>query len=239
MSNKKQVAENFSKCAASYEEYALLQKQMADDLIAGLPNLNPKAILDVGCGTGYLTLNLAQKFPQGKIIGIDNAPKMIEIAQSKTKKENLFFQLADGEGLPFTDNHFDLVLANASLQWMEGEKAVCEIARVLKKAGKFIFKTFGPATLKEVRVQGFQTISLHSPEEWRGILNKYFQAVKLETGLISLCFDNLKEALRHLKRIGANSTGGRKPPLAKHFPAIREMQPISVTFEIISGQAIK
>ena len=70
-------------------------------------------VLDVGCGTGALTLEAKAAAPAAEVRGIDASPEMIEVARGKArrKKTDIDFQVAVIERLPFGDGEFDLVLS--------------------------------------------------------------------------------------------------------------------------------
>src|ERR1700761_6737002 len=85
-----------------------------------LPYITPAmSILDVGCGPGNITVDLATLVPYGKIIGIDRSEKIVEQAAGFAKERgqsNAHFQSADVFALPFPDNSFDVVHAHQVLQ---------------------------------------------------------------------------------------------------------------------------
>jgi len=101
-------------------------------------------ILDVGCGTGTLTLLAARQLgPQGAITGIDAAPRMIAIAQDKARRQGLAarFQAAVAESLPFADGEFDLVVNSMFCHHLDLElkrAAFREMHRVLAPGGRLI-----------------------------------------------------------------------------------------------------
>lgn len=75
--------------------------------LASLRNWAPRTILDVGCGGGGFTKKLALIFPESRVVGIDLSHPAIAYAQQKHRLDNLSFEVV--EGLPFSDNSFDLV----------------------------------------------------------------------------------------------------------------------------------
>lgn len=94
-------------------------------------------ILDVGCGTGMITLPLAEL--GHSVTGIDLSEGMLRIAKEKASNFNLAveFKLGDAENLPFEDELFDVVI-NRHLLWTlpDPEKAISGWKRVLKPGGK-------------------------------------------------------------------------------------------------------
>ena len=69
--DKRQVAASFSRAAASYDSVAALQRTVADTLLAQLPaDLRPQRWLDLGCGTGYCTRALAQRYGAGQGLAV-------------------------------------------------------------------------------------------------------------------------------------------------------------------------
>jgi ubiquinone/menaquinone biosynthesis C-methylase UbiE len=105
-------------------------------------------ILDVGCGTGALTL-LAKRATgeSGRVEGIDIAPKMIKIAQKKAARANLEinFQTTSIDRLPYPDDSFDLVVSSMMFHHLPvniKKKGLKEIHRVLKSTGRFFLSDF-------------------------------------------------------------------------------------------------
>lgn len=101
-------------------------------------------ILEVGCGTGTLTLAAKQQAGQsGKVFGIDIIPEMIEISKRKAAQANLdvTFQLGSIDKIPFPDNQFDAVMCSFMIFHMSEEvrrKGIAEIYRVLKPQGRLM-----------------------------------------------------------------------------------------------------
>ncbi|MBI4312967.1 MAG: class I SAM-dependent methyltransferase [Chloroflexi bacterium] len=105
-----------------------------------LPYLEPgMRLLDCGCGPGTITLGLAEAVAPGEVIGIDVGGAQIELAKANAAQkgtQNVRFQVADVTKLPFEDDSFDAVYANALLMWVnEPLGALWEIRRVLRPGG--------------------------------------------------------------------------------------------------------
>ncbi len=90
-------------------------------------------ILDLGCGDGALTSQLAALTPQGAVVGIDASYGMIETAKSY-HAENLSFEVGDINGLNF-ENEFDIIFSNAALHWIKNHEALIEKVFLVLKSG--------------------------------------------------------------------------------------------------------
>jgi len=237
MLDKQQISENFSRSARDYDRHALLQKVMADDLLAKLRGLNPKAVLDIGCGTGYLTRKLAEMFPRAEVLGIDIASGMIEVA-NRQKRSNLLFSVGDGEGVKGRGK-YDLVVSNASLQWMNAEKVFRGVHKILKPGGQFAFTTFGPRTLRELKESGFRVNHFLSAEELKQIIGTKFAAMSVQSSIAGQKFKSVKELICHFKEIGANATHPGNKVDMEAFRKYREKfggkEFVPVSYEVICG----
>ena len=106
-------------------------------------------VLDAGCGTGLTMLRIAEQYPRCSVNGIDLSPKMIEVAQGDAAERGLGVDLRVGSitDLPYPDASFDVVLTNIMfhhLDLAEKQRAVAEIARVLRAGGRYVSAEFGP-----------------------------------------------------------------------------------------------
>lgn len=95
-------------------------------------------VLDIGCGTGLLTVRIAEQHPQAAVVGIDASKPMVDVATRKRTMANCYFQQALGEDLPFPDSHFELVTSALFFHHVDRElkqRTLQEIHRVLKPGG--------------------------------------------------------------------------------------------------------
>jgi trans-aconitate methyltransferase len=111
--------------------------------------LAPRAgerILDVGCGTGHLTAQIAAV--GAEVIGIDRSDEMI--ATARRNYPQLRFEVADAERFRF-DEPFDAVFSNAAIHWMKDQRAVASsIYQALKPAGRFVAEFGGHGNIHHI-----------------------------------------------------------------------------------------
>lgn len=98
-----------------YERYRTLRERPGQDLLSALPDIMPGTITDLGCGTGYLTRKLAERFPAATVIGLDSDAAML--AKAAGAASRVFWRQGDiGEWQP--DAPPDLIFSNAALHWL-------------------------------------------------------------------------------------------------------------------------
>ncbi|MGE7765161.1 malonyl-ACP O-methyltransferase BioC [Peribacillus sp. NPDC096540] len=155
MIDKQLLSKRFSEHAKTYAAYANVQKNMAKQLVDLLPqkNSNQKInILEIGCGTGYLTRLLVKTFPNASITAVDLAPGMVEVAKGITMEDRVTFLCADIEEMTLNEN-YDLIISNATFQWLNNLPATLEkLFTRLTTKGSLIFSTFGIKTFQELHM---------------------------------------------------------------------------------------
>jgi len=130
--------------------------------------LAPRAgdrVLDVGCGTGQLTAQIARV--GAEVMGIDNSPAMIE--QARRNFPGLRFEVADVSAMPYRAE-FDAVFSNAVLHWVrEADAAAGGIARALKPGGRFVAEFGGHGNnrlLLSAVYRAMETMGIAEPEKY-------------------------------------------------------------------------
>lgn len=156
MNLKTEICKSFDKQAGVYEQAARIQQEIGARLFERLDYLkiNPRYVLDLGCGPGVFTRLLKKKYPEAVIVGLDLAQAMLIQAR---KKQGWFKKWplvnADMLAMPFPDGLFDLVFANQVVHWVNPISEVFhEINRVMNVDGCLMFSTLGPDTFKELRL---------------------------------------------------------------------------------------
>jgi ubiquinone/menaquinone biosynthesis C-methylase UbiE len=120
--------------AELYRERSSLQQAMAVEVLQALKLTSSDRVLDVGCGDGRITSEIARRVPNGCVVGVDASSNMIELASQKIRP-NLHFDVADARALPFS-NEFDLVVSFNALHWIhEQDLALASIHRSVKPGG--------------------------------------------------------------------------------------------------------
>jgi ubiquinone/menaquinone biosynthesis C-methylase UbiE len=134
----------FDERAARYEQGWLgrLHREIADrsSEIALHYHPAPRAILDVGCGTGYLLRVLAARCPSAiELVGIDRAPSMVEVAQRLALDPRIEVRSGAAERIPYPAHAFDLIVSTTSFDhWADQAAGLRECARVLALPGHLI-----------------------------------------------------------------------------------------------------
>jgi trans-aconitate 2-methyltransferase len=138
------MAENWD--AKLYDAKHAFVWQKARDLLEWLAPEAGERILDLGCGTGQLSAEIAAT--GAEVVGVDRSPEMI--AEARNKFPAFRFEVCDARALTF-QSEFDAVFSNAALHWIrEAEPVVAGIARALKRNGRFVAEFGGQGNVRHV-----------------------------------------------------------------------------------------
>jgi ubiquinone/menaquinone biosynthesis C-methylase UbiE len=132
---------------ANYDRYLgpALFEPFAKDMAARLKDEQPKNVLEIACGTGILTRRLRDSLaPAVRLVATDLNPGMLAFAQEKfSTSENLEWQDADAEALPFDEGSFDAVVCQFGLMFVPDKESVMrECYRILSSGGVFLFNVW-------------------------------------------------------------------------------------------------
>ena len=231
------VKRAFGRAAATYDASAVLQREVGARLIGRLDvvRLDPAWIVDVGCGTGEATAELAARYPGARIVGLDLALPMAQAARERLRRGRSVYRrllaplagrtsevaqlvCADAARLPFSGVAFDLVFSNLALQWVNDlPRAFAETRRVLRVGGLYTFTTFGPDTLKELRAafaraDGYTHVNRFVDMHDLGdlLVDAGFADPVMDMEVLTVTYASPQALMRDLKAIGAtNATRGR------------------------------
>lgn len=196
---KEVVQRKFAQHVDEYDHYAFLQKEVAEMLAAELPALEGTAdILEVGCGTGYLTQEIFEKYPNAHFTITDLCQKMVDATTRKYPHDQAIYKVMDGEH-PETDKQYDLIVSSMSVQWFEDEVAGLErLQKLLKPGGKLFYTAPGPESFHEwettITSLGYVTGTLPFKKP-QGIYHEYHYTIKY--------FDTFS-FLKSIRNIGAS-----------------------------------
>ena len=161
-----------------YHKHSSEQRKWAKELLGKLALLGNERVLDIGCGDGKVTAEIARKVPRGSVLGIDNSQEMLDFAAGNhppSDLHNLRFELKDTRRLDYADE-FDVVFSNATLHWVVDHRPVLlGIARALKHGGRMLLQMGGQGNAADVVAVLDEMIA---GALWRG----YFRSFKFPYG---------------------------------------------------------
>lgn len=273
--DKARARNSFGRAAETYDAAAILQKQVREEMLSRLDlvKIKPQVILDAGCGTGAASAALQKRFSQSQVVSLDFAQPMLQKTKQTMGDAGVLSQLkqiftgkqhhlvcADIEAIPLASASMGLVWSNLAIQWCNDlDAALQEFHRVLQPEGLLMFSTFGPDTLRELRIATNQQsghtsvsrfIDMHDIGD--AMVRAGFSAPVLDVERFTLTYDDVKSVMRDLKSIGAhNATDGRArgllgrgflQQLEANYEQFRlgaksEGGKLPATFEVVYGHA--
>ncbi len=260
--DKKQVRRNFDCAANTYDKYAVLQQEIAGRLDERFEfiKINPQRIVDLGVGTGQVSFALAKRFRKSQIIGMDISLEMAKaffrrVPWHKRFSGKISSICADIEVLPLLNDSCELLVSSLTLQWCNDlEQVFAEAKRILKPGGLFMFTSFGPDSLKELRscwgkldsdthVSAFY--DMHDLGD--AMLRHGFLDPVMDIERITSYYDSVKELMVELKMIGASNVTSGRPrgllnkskwkALQENYELYRSDKGLPASYEIVYGHA--
>jgi len=257
--DRKQVRRAFERAADSYDQAAVVQRALVDELMDRLAmiKLDPARMLDVGCGTGYARSLLMKRFPKARYFGSDISLAMLRKARPRGWRWRRagHWLGADVERLPLADQCLDLVFCSAVLQWCDPVTAFRELHRVLRPEGLLMFATFGPDTLRELRevwAQVDSSVHVHEFLDMHhlgdALVDAGFQLPVVDMDYLTVTHRRVIDCLKDIKAVGAgNAAGargrglmprGRLRALERAYEARRNADGlIETSYELVYGHA--
>lgn len=208
------IKQAFDKAAHTYDQYAILQKQVA----AGVEQLclqhaqsgRREQLLDIGAGTGFVTRPLLQHYPDAQITALDLSQNMLNTIPDHAQLHKV---CADFMHLPFEEPQFDVVTSSLALQWGQDLQPLFDgLYKVLRPGGQLVFSTLLEDSLFELRNSWKQADKYEHVNQFAS-LSALNQAIE-QAGLkmlqqrqenITLHYASANEVLKSLKGIGANT----------------------------------
>lgn len=161
-----------------------------------LPRISSPSCVDIACGTGDVSFLLAERYPGGRITGVDIAEPMLAIARKRSRHGNLRFLRQDMCAMEFPEESVDIVTGSYALRNAPDlAQAVGEIRRILKPGGTAAFLDFARPRASRFRLPlclllrgwcGFWGLVLHGDHEVHGYIAASLGAFPDREGLLSL-----------------------------------------------------
>jgi malonyl-CoA O-methyltransferase len=257
--DKAQLRRAFGRAAACYDEAAVLQREVGERLLGRLDlmRVQPRRILDIGCGTGVATRALMKRYPKAQVVALDLSTAMLGQARRRAPLlRRLPAVCADAERLPLLPGSVDMVFSNLTLQWCHDlNRAFAGFLRCLRPEGLALFSTFGPDTLKELRrswaavdrrthVNAF--VDMHDIGD--ALVRAGFADPVMEAEAFTLTYDSARDLMRDLKTIGAHNVSAGRPRGMTGKRALAAMEAayegfrdadgrLPATYEVVYGHA--
>jgi malonyl-CoA O-methyltransferase len=223
LATKQAVASDFGGASASYEGAARLQRKMGDAMLETIAQPVPQdaTVIDLGCGTGWYTRQLAQRFG-AHTVGVDLAPGMLAFAKAQSKAlskapsnalrpETIQWLEADAERLPLAGQSVDLIYSNLMIQWCHNPQGVLrECQRVLRPGGQLWVSTLLLGTLQELQ-QAWTLADPHqqhvngfiSAADFAATTAEILPAAQWRSQMITLDYPTPMALMNELRQLGA------------------------------------
>lgn len=239
--DKQNVVRKFEKTLSSYEENAVVQKELADSLLYLLKGSGRRYenILEIGGGSGMLTRKLKASYPESSLMALDivkgNTYPGVEIFEGDVESE-----LKN-----FSGDSFDLVISGSTVQWLHSPfRCMAEVYRLLKEKGKFAFTTYIAGTFREISDLSGHGLLYLTAGEWEEIVRKAgFEIETIQLNPVTLYFEKVIEVFSHLRSTGVNGVAGRNRKVGeikgmmRNYPIEKGKYPLTYeTLLIIAGK---
>ena len=209
--DKQLIANKFSKSLMSYNDEAIAQKQIVNrlfDILNSNSTSEAKHIFEFGSGTGLLSKKIVDNFSTSHIYLNDLSEAFSDFLhhQFTEKERNLLeFIIGDIEHLEFPKG-LDLIISSSTEQWIENKTLFYKKTYdALKQDGLFVFSTFGPENLIQIRNASGKSLKYFTLKEHVELLSEYFEIIYTEEEKIDLNFSSGYNIISHLKKTGVNA----------------------------------
>jgi trans-aconitate methyltransferase len=156
--------------AEDYAKNSSAQKIWANELISRLSLTGNESLIDIGCGNGLITNEIAECLPSGFVVGIDSSESMIRLASKSFRRNNLSFYTMSATDICL-DIKFDIAFSNATLHWVKDHQAVLvSLKKHLKQNSKILFQMGGYGNAREM-VEVVESVT--ALEKWKKYFNDF------------------------------------------------------------------
>lgn len=261
MARYNEICKAFNQQATEYEYAAKVQQEIGSRLFERLNYLTmkPQRILDLGCGPGVFTRQLARLYPKAQVIGLDFAHSMLIEAKKKYSWRHKWpLVTADMKQMPFASGIFDLVFTNQAIHWAQPQAHVFrEINRVMNVNACFMFSTLGPDTFKEIRSSWSNANQYAHTNDFAdmhdvgdALLAEHFLDPVMDMELLAVHYGSLLQLVHALKKQGVRNVNPARnhgltgkaswQQFEKNYAALRtEEGKYPLTYEVVYGHAWK
>lgn len=122
------------------------EKRWRPLIVAEVAAIDPDVVVDIGCGTGTLTIAVAERLPAARVVGIDGDTKVLDLARRKQGSERIEWVEGLADELPFADGEVDAVMTTLVFHHLPlaiKKAALAEARRVLRPGGRLVVADWG------------------------------------------------------------------------------------------------
>jgi malonyl-CoA O-methyltransferase len=215
--DKQLVGSRFGRSLHTYRRSAIVQRRMAGELVAmigqaGVPTHFDR-MLEVGSGSAILTSALLSLFTVGSYYANDLVPGSREFVMQAFEEHPVgesFFLQGDIESIEPLPGDLDLVVSNATVQWLHDLGSFFgRISTILKPGGVLAFSTFSTGNMKEIAQLSQVSLTYRTVAEIVALAGDAFELVTVTEEERRLEFDSPEAVLHHIRETGVNGIAGR------------------------------
>ncbi|MBU0479576.1 MAG: alpha/beta fold hydrolase [Proteobacteria bacterium] len=224
---KASIHSKFCRAADTYDAHAIIQKEIAVRMGELLPAETPARILEIGCGTGNYTKILHTRYPEAEITALDFASDMLARARAKLPPgSSVRYLCRDAEiFLNESEERFDLITSNATMQWFDNLLQACRnIRSLLTSEGRILLSIFGPKSMQEMR-EGLGAIlgrTAPLPSTWfpdhdtlATIFGPLCRDLEIREWQTTREYETLSDLLEHIRKTGTSGWHPGRPLLTR------------------------
>lgn len=230
------AVKGFSRFAHTYEQYNMIQAEVAKELVSHLERRDYSTIIDVGCGSGAVFKSLREcSIRFDRFIALDLSAEMLALHPSGTNiiKERVDFS-SDELLSQFIGDKDTLLLSSSALQWSTDlDRTLSGLSRCAKRAR---FAIFTSGTFKTLHQNAGITSPIYSEQEVRAAIGNYYDATFVLHSY-QLRFQDTKEMFRYIQKSGVS--GGERRLGYSKMKRLMEGYPLDyLEFEVLFVDAI-
>lgn len=206
------IRQRFAQAHSSYYDYATVQHIMVKQLIDTLGNyhLNPKNVLEIGCGVGNLTQQLVKTYPYIEHLYLNDLYDDVRKMDLSPSTTQFYYHIGDIQqlDLSFLNSTLDLIISSSTLQWIYPlDELLIKLYQSLNQDGYFVFSSFLTENLKQIKQLTGQGLIYYSYDELLDCVTQAGFSIEFaQQQQYELYFNSAYDVLKHLKYTGVTAT---------------------------------